>query len=66
MKLIFHLSVDFGDDITLIANNHLDLENYLRENYDWDDIEVKEDSVKIIERDGYEAEYATLQWAKMV
>lgn len=27
--LFFHLEVDFGEDLKLIANNEIDLENYL-------------------------------------
>jgi hypothetical protein len=29
--LIFHLAVDFGEDLTLVANNEVDLENHLIE-----------------------------------
>ena len=65
-KLLFTLKIDFGSDITLIANNHKDLEDYLKSNYDWFRIEVKEDSVIIKEREGYENEIATLEWVKHI
>jgi hypothetical protein len=29
--LVFHLEVNFGDDLRLVANNEVDLENYLIE-----------------------------------
>ena len=29
--LVFHLEVDFGTDLKLVANNEVDLENYLIE-----------------------------------
>ena len=29
--LFFHLEVDFGEDIKIVANNEVDLENYLKE-----------------------------------
>lgn len=29
--LFFHLEVDFGEDIKVVANNEVDLENYLIE-----------------------------------
>ena len=65
-KLLFTLKIDFGSDITLIANNHKDLEDYLKSNYDWFRIEVKEDSVIIKEREGYENEIAILEWVKHI
>ena len=65
-KLLFTLKIDFGSDITLIANNHKDLEDYLKSNYDWFRIEVKEDSVIIKEREGYKNEIATLEWVKHI
>lgn len=65
-KLVFTLKNDWGSDIVLIANNHKDLEDYLNTNYDWVRIEVKEDSVIIKEREGYENEIATLEWVKHI
>ena len=65
-KLVFTLKNDWGSDIVLIANNHKDLEDYLNANYDWVRIEVKEDSVIIKEREGYENEIATLEWVKHI
>ena len=65
-KLVFTLKNDWGSDIVLIANNHKDLEDYLKSNYDWFRIEVKEDSVIIKEREGYENEIAILEWVKHI
>ena len=65
-KLVFTLKNDWGSDIVLIANNHKDLEDYLNANYDWFRIEVKEDSVIIKAREGYENEIATLEWVKHI
>ena len=65
-KLVFTLKNDWGSDIVLIANNYKDLEDYLNSNYDWVRIEVKEDSVIIKEREGFENEIATLEWVKHI
>ena len=65
-KLLFKLERSFNENITLITNNHKDLEDYLNENYDWYKIEVKEDSVIIKEREGYENDTALLEWVKHV
>jgi hypothetical protein len=65
-KLLFKLERNFNDNITLITNNHKDLEDYLNKNYDWYKIEVKEDSVIIKEREGYEKHIASLEWVKHV
>ena len=65
-KLVFTLKNDWSTDIVLIANNHKDLEDYLNSNYDWFKIEVKEDSVIIKEREGYENKIATLEWVKHI
>jgi hypothetical protein len=65
-KLLFKLERNFNDDITLITNNHKDLDDYLNKNYDWYKIEVKEDSVIIKEREGYENDIALLEWVKHV
>ncbi len=65
-KLLFKLEWNFNDNITLIANNHKDLEDYLNKNYDWYKIEVKEDSVIIKEREGYENDIALLEWVKRI
>ncbi len=65
-KLLFTLKNDWGSDIVLIANNHKDLEYHLKESYDWYRVEVKEDSVIIKMREGYENEYAILEWVKSI
>jgi len=65
-KLLFKLERSFNENITLITNNHKDLEDYLNENYDWYKIEVKEDSVIIKECEGYENDIALLEWVKHV
>ena len=65
-KLVFTLKNDWGSDIVLIANNHKDLEDHLKENYDWYKVEVKEDSVIIKSCEGYENEFASLEWVKHI
>lgn len=65
-KLLFQLDINFGEKIKLVANNHKDLEDYLRENYDWYKITVYDDYVRIIERQGYESEVASLEWIKEI
>lgn len=65
-KLLFKYDRNFNDDIILISNNHKDLEDYLRANYDWFKITVSDDVVKIVERDGYETEFVNLEWVKQV
>jgi len=65
-KLIFTLKNDFGSDIVLIADNHKDLEDYLKETYGWYRVEVKEDSVVVKMSQWYENEFASLEWAKHV
>jgi len=66
-KLVFKLERDWGsDDILLISNNHKDLEDYLNSNYDWYKIEVKEESVIVKARYGYENEIGTLEWVKQI
>lgn len=65
-KLLFKLDIDFGEKITLIANNHRDLEDYLRENYDWFWVNVYDEQVAIREREGYDIIYGTLEWVKSI
>lgn len=65
-KLLFTLKRDYNDSIILVANNHKDLEDYLRSNYDFHVVIVRDDSVSIIEREGYETEFGTLEWIRHV
>ena len=65
-KLLFKLERDFIEDIILISNNHKDLEDYLRNNYDWYSIDVNEHHVIIKEHSSYESEIADLKWVKQV
>jgi hypothetical protein len=65
-KLVFTYRRQFNDDIILIANNHKDLEDHLRENYDWYSVKVDNDSVLIKEREGYESDIATIEWVKHI
>jgi|TARA_R110000822_G_scaffold6851_8_gene28648 hypothetical protein len=65
-KLFFKLERDFNTDITIISNNHKDLEEYLISNYDFYSVEVKEDIVIIKERQGYENDIASLEWVKHI
>lgn len=63
-KLVFELKRRFDSDIILVANNHRDLESYLREECDFYFVETfNEQTVKIIEREGLEPVYASLRWA---
>ena len=65
-KLLFNFERDFNDSITLVANNHKDLEDYLRERYDFYSIEVKDDYVCITERQGFSKEYVQLKWITQI
>lgn len=65
-KLLLTLKRDYNDSIILVANNHKDLEDYLRSNYDFYKIAVRNDSVSIVEREGYETEFGTLEWIRHV
>tara|TARA_B110000977_G_scaffold39060_1_gene52397 strand:+ start:336 stop:539 length:204 start_codon:yes stop_codon:yes gene_type:complete len=65
-KLVFTLKNDFGSDMVLIANNHKDLEDHLKESTDWHSIKVEADCVIIKRRKGYESEIALLEWVKHI
>ncbi len=65
-KLVFTLRRNWGSDLVLIANNHKDLEDHLNENYDWYNIEMKQNTVRVTTNAGYESEFATLEWVKHV
>lgn len=65
-KLVFILSDDCGTKLVLVANNHKDLEDYLKNNYDWYSIKVNEDLVFIKEREGFATDVATLEWVKHI
>lgn len=65
-KLLFTLKRQYNDTITLVANNHKDLEHYLNENHDWYMIEVQDEGVIIQDFLGSEHEIATLEWIKQI
>jgi len=65
-KLLLTLKRDYNDSITLVANIHKDLEDYLRANYDFHKITVRDDSVSIVAREGFETEFGTLEWIRHV
>jgi hypothetical protein len=65
-KLLLTLKRDYNDSIILVANNHKDLEDYLRSNYDFYKININDDSVIIVARENYETEYGTLEWIRQV
>ena len=65
-KLLFTLKRDYNNSITLIANNHKDLEDHLRSNYDFHKVTVRDDSVTIIAREGYSSEFGTLEWVRHI
>lgn len=64
-KLLFTLQ-DFNNNISIIANNHLDLNEYLCSTYDWYSIRVNDNSVEIVERAGFDPINATLEWIKCI
>jgi hypothetical protein len=61
-KLLFTLERNFNETIKLVADNRKDLEDYLHSKYNWHKIAVSDDLVRIIEREGYDTVYATLEW----
>jgi hypothetical protein len=65
-KILFHYERQYNDNIILIANNHRDLEDYLKANYDWYNISVTEDSVCIVELPGCATDYTELKWVKHI
>ena len=65
-KLLLTLKRDYNDPIIVVANNHKDLEDYLRENYDFHEITVRDDSVSIVACAGFTTEYGTLDWIRHV
>lgn len=65
-KLLLTLKRDYNDSIILVANNRKDLEDYLRSNYNFYKITVRDDSVSIVAREGYETEFGTLEWIRHV
>lgn len=64
-KLLFTLQ-DFNNNISIIANNHLDLNEYLCSTYNWYSIIVNDNSVEIVERAGFDSINATLEWVKCI
>lgn len=40
--LVFNYNPNFGEEINLVANNQLDLENYLIENYNFSNIKFED------------------------
>jgi hypothetical protein len=65
-KLLCIVNLDFGNEIILVANNHKDLEDYLnKEGYYLVQI-LSEDTIKLIERPGYDPIYGQLKWIKHV
>jgi hypothetical protein len=65
-KLLFTLTENFGKDLVLIANNRKDLEEHLKENYNWFAFVVEEMKVYIKKREGFEVETATLEWVEHI
>jgi len=61
-KLLLTLKRDCDDSIILVANNHKDLEDYLRSNYNFYKVTIMDDSVSIVAREGYEPEVGTIEW----
>jgi hypothetical protein len=65
-KILFYYERQWDENIILIANNHRDLEEYLKSNYDWHNISVTEDSVCIVELPGCATDYVELKWVKHI
>jgi hypothetical protein len=57
-KLLFKYDREFNEDILLIANNHMDLENYLYKTYGFHKIEINENVVIIQEHESSLKTYA--------
>jgi len=65
-KLLFTLERDYNDNIKVIANNHKDLEDYLRASYEWYKLEVLDDIVRVVEVQGFETIIGTIEWVKHI
>jgi formyltetrahydrofolate hydrolase len=65
-KLLFNYERNFNYPITLVANNHKDLEDYLKTNYDFYVVIVKDDQASIVECPGDCTEYVDLIWIKQI
>lgn len=65
-KLLFNYERQFNSNISLIANNHKDLQDYLEEKYDWDVLEVNEEHVVIDEKMTFERDIVPLVWVKHI
>jgi hypothetical protein len=65
-KILFYYERQWDDNIIFIANNHRDVEDYLKSNYDWHNISVTEDSVCIVELPGCATDYVELKWVKHI
>ena len=65
-KLIFNYKRDYNVPISIICNNHSDLESYLISNYDFHLLVVSTDYVKIIENEGYDSEIINIFWAEEI
>ena len=66
-KLLFSFIRDYDEDIILlISNNHKDLEDYLKTNYDWYYIHIYDNYVSIRVKEGYVEESASLKWIKQI
>ena len=65
-KLLFYYERNFNDDIILIANNHKDLEEYLKSTYKMHNIVINDLTVCIMEEYGFEKEYVELKWVKQI
>lgn len=66
--LLFRYKPDFSDEIVLVADNHLDLQEYLEKELDWEVIEIdtKEQRCYFKERDWSEVEQAECRYIKKI
>lgn len=63
-KLYFKLERDFNDDIEVIANNHVDLENWLKAKYNIKvtHINVEDDEISVKVPNDTATYFAELKW----
>ncbi len=65
-KILFIYKRQFNENITLVANNLRDLKDYLIDNYNFDDVVVKNDHILIQEYCGDEYEVVVFEWVKHI
>lgn len=66
--LLFRYKPDFSDEIVLVADNHLDLQEYLEKELGWEVIEIdtKEQRCYFKGRPWFEVEQAEYRYIKKI